>query len=62
MREAKSFTLGLRKFFEQSEMDEKKYDTIFNAINKLDNAMNQIVANNVTQTKNQISLKCKIYQ
>jgi hypothetical protein len=39
----------------------KGCNTISNAINKLDNAMDQIVANNWTQKKKeQISLKCKI--
>jgi hypothetical protein len=51
---------GLQTFFEHSEMDEKECDTIFNAISKLDNVMDQIVANNLTQKKEQISLKCKI--
>jgi cytochrome c oxidase assembly factor CtaG len=40
-----------RTFFEHSEMYEKGYDTISNAISKLDNAMDQIVANNLTQKK-----------
>jgi hypothetical protein len=51
----------LRNFFEHSEMNEKRCDTIFNAISKLDNVIDQIVANNLTQKKEQISLKCKIY-
>jgi hypothetical protein len=42
---------GLCKFFEQSVIDEERCDTIFNAINKLDNAMDQIVANNLSQEK-----------
>ena len=32
-------------------MDEKKCDTILNAISTLDNAMDQIVANNFSQKK-----------
>jgi hypothetical protein len=51
LKEAKFFMSGLRKFFEQSEMDEKRCDTIFNAISKLDNAMDQIVTNNFSQKK-----------
>jgi hypothetical protein len=42
---------GLRKFFEHSEMYKKGCNTISNAISKLDNAMDQIVANNLTQKK-----------
>jgi hypothetical protein len=42
---------GLRTFFEHSEIYEKGCDTISNAISKLDNAMDQIVANNLTQKK-----------
>jgi hypothetical protein len=42
-------------------MDEKGCDTIFNAISKLDNVMDQIVTKNLTQKKEQISLKCKIF-
>ncbi|CAI6355176.1 unnamed protein product [Macrosiphum euphorbiae] len=51
LKEATFFMPGLRKFFEQSEMDEKRCDTIFNAISKLDNAMDQIVTNNFSQKK-----------
>ncbi|KAL4142677.1 hypothetical protein QTP88_005090 [Uroleucon formosanum] len=51
LKEAKFFMSGLRQFFEQSEMDEKRCDTIFNAINKLDNAMDQIATNNFSQKK-----------
>jgi hypothetical protein len=52
----------LRKIFEHSEMYEKGYDTISKTISKLDNTMDQIVANNLTKKKKkeQISLKCKI--
>jgi len=32
LKESKFFMSGLRQFFEQSEMDEKRCDTIFNAI------------------------------
>lgn len=35
----------------EAEMDEEKYNTIFNAINKLDNVMDQIVAKNVSRKK-----------
>jgi hypothetical protein len=42
-------------------MYKKECDTISNAISKLDKAMDQIiVANNLTQKKELISLKCKI--
>jgi hypothetical protein len=51
LKEAKLFMSGLRQFFEQSEMDEKRCDTIFNAIIKLDNAMDQIATNNFSQKK-----------
>jgi hypothetical protein len=51
LKEAKFFMSGLRQFFEQSEMDEKRCDTIFNAIIKLDNAMDQIATNNFSQKK-----------
>lgn len=51
LKEAKFFMSGLRQFFEQSEMDEKRCDTVFNSISKLDNAMDQIVANNFSQKK-----------
>jgi hypothetical protein len=50
----------LQNFFDHSEIDEKGCDAIFNAISKLDNVMDQIVANNLTRKKEQISLKCKI--
>jgi hypothetical protein len=42
---------GLRKFFEHFEMYEKGCNTISNAISKLDNTMDQVVANNLTQKK-----------
>lgn len=48
-KEVKSFMTGLRKFFEQSQMDEEKCNIIFKAINTLDNSMDQIVAINVSQ-------------
>jgi hypothetical protein len=51
---------GLRKFFEHFEMDENGYEINFNDISKLDKVVDQIVAYNLTQKKEQISLKCKI--
>jgi hypothetical protein len=47
----------LRTFFEHSEIDEKGCYTIFNAISKLDNVMDQIVAKNLTQKKRTDSFK-----
>lgn len=39
--------MGLREFFEQSEIDKEKCNTVFKAVNTSDNAMDQIVAEHV---------------
>lgn len=45
------FFIGLSKFVEQSEMNEKKNKQIFKAIRALENGMSQIIAKYVYQKK-----------
>jgi len=53
LKEAKSFMSGLRQFFEQSEMDEKKMRYSFQCYQLVRlYAMDQIVANNLSQKNN----------
>lgn len=44
-------TTRLRKFFEQSDMDEGKCDAIFKVISTWDNTLDQTVTDNSSQKK-----------